>query len=371
LNKTYRRAAVAVFLQKGSLLVETPEGSQKALDGAGKRIWELLEYPTSGEELLRRLESEFAGDRETIGRDVDRFLKELVSLGLVDVAASSPTGEEAARNRYVWLLKRALVNLIYPEHELRLEYLENPPFKPPAGSRQVFLRDIGRIRPDLLEELIDAKTDGRIRNDFVTRFSHTMVGLARLDNLERCAETVFRENIPGDFLEAGVCQGGAAVFMRGLQVAFGEAHRATWAADSFRGLPQPSAEADIAVGADFSETRQPWLSFDGEAVTENFRRYGLLDENVFLLPGWFSESLTHSPVERLAILRIDADLYQSTRDVLESLYDRVSVGGFVIVDDYGAFAPCKKAVDEFREVRGLREPLNRIDRTGVYWKKRA
>ena len=104
-------------------------------------------------------------------------------------------------------------------------------------------------------------------------------------------------------------------------------------------------------------------------MTEHFRRYDLLGENVFFLPGWFADSLPRAPVRRLAVLRIDADLYQSTREALESLYDKVSPGGFVIIDDYGAFEACRRAVDEFRGRRGVQAPLRRIDWSGVFWKK--
>ena len=67
------------------------------------------------------------------------------------------------------------------------------------------------------------------------------------------------------------------------------------------------------------------------------------------------------PVERLAILRVDADLYESTRDVLDALYGRVSNGGYVVIDDYWAFEPCRSAVDEFLSARGERVEPRRID----------
>ncbi len=200
-------------------------------------------------------------------------------------------------------------------------------------------------------------------------FPHTLIGLAGLDNLERSAERVFADGIPGDFLEAGVCQGGAAIFLRALQVAFGQAERRLWAADSFRGLPEARAEADVACGRDFSEPSAPLMSFSLEGVRDHFLRYGLLDEGVVFLPGWFAESLPRAAVGALALLRIDADIYASTREALVHLYDRVSPGGIVIVDDYGGHAPCRRAVDEFRAEREIREPLSFADRAIVYWRK--
>ena len=89
------------------------------------------------------------------------------------------------------------------------------------------------------------------------------------------------------------------------------------------------------------------------------------------LPGWFRDTLAGAAVPPLAILRVDADLYESTRDALASLYDRVSPGGFVIVDDYDAFAPCRRAVQEFRHARGITAPIRHIDRMAVYWRTAA
>jgi O-methyltransferase len=68
-------------------------------------------------------------------------------------------------------------------------------------------------------------------------------------------------------------------------------------------------------------------------------------------------------------LRIDADMYESTTEALRFLYKRVSPGGYVIVDDYGGIAACKKAVDDFRAANGIKESIEKIDPTGVYWRR--
>jgi hypothetical protein len=97
----------------------------------------------------------------------------------------------------------------------------------------------------------------------------------------------------------------------------------------------------------------------------------MLDDQVRFLKGWFSDTLPTAPVERLAIMRLDGDYYESTRDALANLYDKLSVGGFVIIDDYGedSWTYCRKAVDEFRAERGIRDPLVRVDRPCSYWRK--
>ena len=196
-----------------------------------------------------------------------------------------------------------------------------------------------------------------------------MIGLFRLANLERCAERVIAEGVPGDFLEAGVCKGGAAIFLRALQVAHGAAERRTWVVDSFEGVPPSDAPTDAGYDIHLEESRLPWLACSESAVREHFQRYGLLDSNVRFLPGWLADTLPSAPTGPLAILRIDVDLYSSTADCLDLLYDRVSPGGFVIVDDYGYLPCCRDAVDDFRRRRGVEEPISWVDGSGVYWRK--
>jgi hypothetical protein len=201
------------------------------------------------------------------------------------------------------------------------------------------------------------------------RFPHTMIGLFRLTNIERCAEQVLADGVPGDFLEAGVCRGGAAIFMRALQIALGAPERRTWVVDSFEGVPPSDSPVDASYGLHLHEERLPWLACSEEAVRDNFQRYDLLDTNVRFLPGWIETTLPSAPTGPLAILRIDVDLYSSTATCLDLLYERVSPGGFVIVDDYGHLECCRDAVDHFRERRGVREPMHRVDGSGIYWRK--
>ncbi len=345
-----------------SILVHRDTGIEYRLNATAATMWDGLREPTTVAALTERLTRQFDVPADECRATVEQFVERMCELGFVDV---DHDGSESAalRRRYLGLLKRALVNLIYPEHELRPDELQAN-----VAADDRVLRDIRYARPDDFETLVACKRDGRNFRQRVTRFSHTMIGLRRLENIEWCAGRIFADGIQGDFAEAGVCQGGAAIFMRALQVAYGQAERRTWLADSFQGLPIPTDPAD--EGYDLSEARQPWLACDLRAVQDNFRTYELLSENVRFLTGWFSETLPDAPIEQLALLRIDADLYESTRDVLVSLYDKVSPGGFVIVDDYHAFKPCRLAVDEFREARGIDAPLTRVDWTAVYWRKR-
>jgi len=106
-----------------------------------------------------------------------------------------------------------------------------------------------------------------------------------------------------------------------------------------------------------------------EQVRANFDAYGLLDEQVRFLPGWFKDTLPGAPIERIAVLRLDGDMYESTMEALDALYDKVSVGGYVLVDDYGAIEQCKRAVHDFRARRSIEDEIHPVDWTGVYWQR--
>jgi hypothetical protein len=197
----------------------------------------------------------------------------------------------------------------------------------------------------------------------------TMVGQKRMDNIQFCSETVLKEQIPGDFIEAGVWRGGSCIFMRGILKAYGEDHRSVWVADSFEGLPKPTTKADLAIGHDY-ELDNKILAVSVENVRENFARVGLLDDNVKFLKGWFRDTLPKLPAtNQYAVVRLDGDYYESIMDGLVHLYPRLSPGGFMIIDDYHCIDACKQAVDEYRSKNGIREPLTQIDFSGSFWRK--
>ena len=200
--------------------------------------------------------------------------------------------------------------------------------------------------------------------------AQSMIGAKRMLQLQQSAEYVIERGVPGDFIETGVWRGGACILMRAVLLAWGVTDRTVWLADSFAGLPPPDEERYPADrGLDL--TTYTALSVPIDEVKENFRRYGLLDPQVKFLPGWFRDTLPRAPIERLAILRLDGDLYESTIQALDALYDKVSPRGYVIVDDYLTFDACRLAVEDFRRARGIQEPIVTIDAGGVYWQRRA
>ena len=198
--------------------------------------------------------------------------------------------------------------------------------------------------------------------------AETMIGRLRMDNLIDCLSMVLDDDVPGDLVETGVWRGGATILMRGALAAWEDTDRSVWVADSFRGLPSPDADTyPSARGVDLSGVEA--LAVSQDDVAANFARYGLLDDRVRFLEGWFSDTLHAAPIENLALLRLDGDLYQSTWEALDALYPKLSPGGIVIVDDYGALAPCRAAVQAYRDRHDIREEIVTVDWTGIWWRR--
>ena len=262
---------------------------------------------------------------------------------------------------YLDLLKNCLANTIYGENE-ELVACEFPGSWRKRYVASLFARKgITLARP---RRLRDARAAGLDNNPH----AHTMIGLARLDNIQRCAESVLADRVPGDFIEAGVWRGGATVLMRAILKARGATDRAVWVADSFDGLPQP----DLArYPQDEGDThhRNRWLAIPRAEVEETFRRYGLLDEQVRFLEGWFADTLPRAPIERLSLMRLDGDMYGSTIDALASLYPKLSLGGYVIVDDWEILPSCRRAIEDYRARHGITEKILPVDGNAGYWRR--
>jgi O-methyltransferase len=194
----------------------------------------------------------------------------------------------------------------------------------------------------------------------------SMIGSVRMRNLRHASETVLLDGVEGDFIETGVWRGGACILMSGILEAYGDDTRRVFVADSFAGLPPPNSES-FPADADSQFHTHTQLQISRADVEDNFRRFGLLDGRVIFLEGWFKDTLPDAPIDQLAVLRLDGDMYESTIEAMDALYHKVSYGGFVIVDDY-FLPPCAKAVHDFRERYGITSPILPIDGMGTYWR---
>jgi len=155
--------------------------------------------------------------------------------------------------------------------------------------------------------------------------------------------------------------------MRAILGAYGIEDRKVYVADSFEGLPKPDVEKFPADKGDRLYINK-YLAVSKDEVENNFKKYGLLDSQVVFLKGWFKDTLPHTPIEKLGVLRLDGDMYGSTIDALNNLYPKLSKSGFCIIDDY-ALPGCKKAVDDFRAQNGIHAEMKIVDWSSIYWRK--
>lgn len=232
------------------------------------------------------------------------------------------------RDMYLELLKKSLTGMIAESPPLDVPWLA------PGRSYDPVARALGTDWPSVGE---------------------TMIGYNRLDSLQGCVEVVLADSVPGDLMECGVWRGGACILMKALLEVHGQHfRRKVWVADSFQGLHR-HAEGHDALAVPMAD------------VQRNFRKYGLLDDQVRFIPGWFHESLP-GPVEELAVLRLDGDQYVAQMAVLEHMYPRLSPGGFVIIDDYPGIPETFQAVTDYRAREGITTEIRQAGAAAM-WRK--
>jgi hypothetical protein len=194
----------------------------------------------------------------------------------------------------------------------------------------------------------------------------TMLGSRKLDTLRYCAEQCLRNDIAGDFIETGVWKGGATILLAGVLRAWRNNEKKVFVADSFAGLPPPDEQKYPLDKGDTHHTRTD-LAVGLDQVKANFNRFDLLSDQVVFIEGFFEESLSTAPIDNLALLRLDGDMYGSTMTVLEQLYHKLSVGGYLILDDW-LLSGARQALLDFRTRMDIAEPLYQ-DFSGVFWQK--
>jgi O-methyltransferase len=277
----------------------------------------------------------------------------------------------ALAERYLDLMKHCLTRSHFDAAYRRYRELQRPDGRIrrlvyPLVHKVLARRNLALVRPVPFDAA--KRADGQEWPP--PREAETMIGLRGLDNIQHCIADVLRRSVPGDLIETGVWRGGAVIFMRAVLEAYGDRARLVWAADSFRGLPRPDADRYPADAGDRHWAMSDLVSGLDE-VKQNFARYGLLDDRVRFLEGWFRDTLPQAPIEALALLRLDGDMYESTMDGLTHLYPKLSPGGYVIVDDYGGVPGCRAAVDDYRTRHHITEPMHKANWEAVYWQKRG
>lgn len=262
--------------------------------------------------------------------------------------------EKKLRSMYLDLIQKVIINEIYQDPPLERSYFAKKMAKLGIYTRH----DVGKI---FNKNNRDSGLDW-------PSVAHSMIGNKRMSNLRYALENVIQNNVEGDFIETGVWRGGACIYAKAIINSYGITDRKVWVADSFSGLPEPDKKKYKLDKGDL-HNKEEVLSVSREQVEENFRSYGLLDDNVKFLAGWFKDTLSKAPIKKVSVLRLDGDMYESTMDALVALYKKVTPNGYIIVDDYHAVEGCKTAIHDYLDENCKNEKveIKEIDGIGVFW----
>ncbi len=200
-----------------------------------------------------------------------------------------------------------------------------------------------------------------------TYLGDTMTGSLRLNSLKKLLHDIIQNEISGDFIETGVWRGGMSIFARGILQANNQTYRKSFVCDSFQGLPPGDRDLDPK---DKNWNTFNYLEVSELIVAENFKAAGVLDPNVIFVKGFFNDTMPEvaKMTESLAIMRLDGDMYESTVDVLYHLYEKLSIGGYVIMDDWN-FHPSKTACEDFFKAHNISPAIIEVDKLSAYWQK--
>jgi cephalosporin hydroxylase len=273
-----------------------------------------------------------------------------------NIAANKEAKLERAADRYLDLLGDALLDLHYLDHEMRLAHLASCVVRGTAPDRKR-LADPSRfvhrsIRPPADARRAGAQVSGDAGSSLLP---YTDIGQVRLRALRDTLESLRTERVAGDLVECGTRRGGAGVYMRGFLEAYEITDRTVWVADTFTPLAEVEQQGLLAVSTDLNNVR------------DAYARFGLLHDDVRFVQGAYDDLFEQAGPEQIALLRIGRGLGAGAATVLSRCYDRMAVGGAVIVDDY-AEPDCRAAVDAFLAGRGEDTTLERIDASAVRWR---
>jgi O-methyltransferase len=208
---------------------------------------------------------------------------------------------------------------------------------------------------------------------YETAKPYTMTTIERMYALHQACRYVVKSGVRGDIVECGVWRGGSSMLAALSLLALTE-RRPLWLYDTFEGMPEPGAldkkwsgepAADLlALHPREAGAANTWAYATLDDVRRNMAMTGYPIDELHYVQGKVEDTIPASAPDRVALLRLDTDWYESTRHELEHLWPRLSTGGVLIVDDYGHWQGARQATDEFFHLQGAHILWHRVDYTG-------
>ncbi|HEV7346839.1 TylF/MycF/NovP-related O-methyltransferase [Telluribacter sp.] len=201
----------------------------------------------------------------------------------------------------------------------------------------------------------------------------TMTSTERLITLIRAVEYIVDQKIEGDFVECGVWKGGSAMAIVLHLLSKGVTDRQIYLYDTFEGMSEPTdldksfdgqPALTLLQNSSKEESNSVWCYSTLDEVKQNLATTAYPDDRIRFIKGKVEETIPKQGIpEKIALLRLDTDWYESTRHELEHLFPRLQSGGILIIDDYGHWEGCRRAVDEYIREYKIKLFLNRVDYT--------
>ncbi len=249
-----------------------------------------------------------------------------------------------------------------------------------ASTKRFIHRTFNRFGYDIVARE-PAKPDYPIdfsekRTHTIKRVSpYTMTSPERISALIDSVTYIVENDIPGDIVECGVWRGGSIMAVLNTLLELGDTQRTIYLYDTFQGMTPPSSR-DVNLAGEAAESlfdrsqKRPstevdiWCWADIEDVTRNVASTGYPVEMLRFVEGDVLETMPETAPDKISLLRLDTDWYESTRHELVHLYPRLSRSGVLILDDYGHWKGSRAAVDEYFDAQDYKPLLHRIDYSG-------
>jgi hypothetical protein len=200
-----------------------------------------------------------------------------------------------------------------------------------------------------------------------------MTSLERMFALYSATNYVLDNNIPGDFVECGVWRGGSSMMIALVLKQKNITDRKIYLYDTYEGMSEPTENdkdmkgqsAKVQLEATEEKENSVWCLADLDDVKNNMKRTSINENQLVYVKGKVEETIPATiPSGNISLLRLDTDWYESTKHELLHLYPKLSQNGVMIIDDYGHWQGCRKAIDDYFTQNNIKNILNRVDYTG-------